>query len=242
MKNVLMVLVALFTATLAQASVYKTFGDYTTYINEHNTARSATVKADNGSIVQIKKFDNATEFSVFAEGKPAALIVDGNDLGATLDKDEMILFKNAGRAAIITIAGTSTVSTKGSGATVIWLMDDAPVKVAVEAKSQTKQVVKPQPKKPSMSFNTVRMVVEYVAWTDACEGARITQDAAHVQRRTNKLVMDKSKALFNSVDRETYNSMLGEANRVAYDMTRHSQDICSDMLWSLGINVQDSLR
>ncbi|WP_122046704.1 hypothetical protein [Vibrio atlanticus] len=118
MRNPLISIVLIVASVGVQA---KSFGDYA--VRELNNGVKVAETAIPKSLpLQIIASDSGV--SAFVAKQPAKIIADGVDLGTTLDRNEMILFKNANRMQVIAWGSTLEISTKGSGATAIWLTDD----------------------------------------------------------------------------------------------------------------------
>ncbi|MFO6424017.1 hypothetical protein [Motilimonas sp. KMU-193] len=114
-------------ATNAQAQVFKQFGDYSaTAIEQRNgvVEKQASV-ALQGSRLQLDFNANSNTKGVMAlvDGEDVQLIVDGEVMDNQLDDSEVLKVKNAQNMAIVYQSKTYPVSTKGSGASMIFITD-----------------------------------------------------------------------------------------------------------------------
>ncbi len=126
-------------ATSAQAEALKEFGDYTaTVIEQQNgiVEKQASV-ALQGSQLKLDFNANSNTKGVVAlvAGENVQLIVDGEVMDNQLDDSEVLKVKNAHNMAIVYQSKTYPVSTKGSGASMIFITDfsDAGKKVPANA-------------------------------------------------------------------------------------------------------------
>ena len=171
MKKLFTTLILITTTFTAQA---KMFGDYDAQQGVGNVDKVAAVQMQDGTYLEVKTFKETQYIHAYVQGKPASIIADGVNLGTTLNKNEMVLFKNATAMQAITINGTIAFSTKGSGATAIWLTND---KLTT---TKPKVVVKAEPKRTETEKKNITMFNRAVALYNADEVATMMGRCASV--------------------------------------------------------------
>lgn len=112
---------------VAHAEKHKAFGDYTTYITTDDSGviyKQANVKL-NGMLAEVVFHARSNSDKVFAlvNKQKVQLIVDGSIMDHELDKNEVLMVQRARDIAVIHGAKTYTISTKGSGASMIYITD-----------------------------------------------------------------------------------------------------------------------
>ncbi|ELI0377608.1 hypothetical protein Q8V56_003611 [Vibrio cholerae] len=110
-----------------QAEKHKDFGDYTTYvITQSNDViyKQANVKLS-GMLAELEFHSRSNSDKVFAfvNKQSVKLIVDGNIMDNELEINEVEMVKNAHDLAVIHGNRTYLVSTRGSGASMIYITD-----------------------------------------------------------------------------------------------------------------------
>lgn len=106
---------------------HKWFGDYVTYFE---TYASTWVKGMKNGDLSLTLHSQEDMILVWKGEQEADLIVDGKNLGHTLNKREATAFRNATNV-MACISGTQNCSThpaKGTGAGIIWVMEDMMIK------------------------------------------------------------------------------------------------------------------
>ncbi|AAW87705.1 hypothetical protein VF_A0635 [Aliivibrio fischeri ES114] len=132
MRNKLRIIL-IFTALIsvlsgvARAEKHKDFGDYTTYVVTQNDGviyKQANVKLD-GIFAELAFHSRSNSENVFAfvNKQKVQLIVDGIIMDNKLDHNEVTMIKNAHNIAVIHGNRTYLISTKGSGASMIYITD-----------------------------------------------------------------------------------------------------------------------
>lgn len=117
---------------MAHAEKHKAFGDYTTYITTDDYGvvyKQANVKL-NGMLAEVvfNARSNSDKVFAFVNKQKVQLIVDGTIMDNELDKNEVIMVKSAKDIAVIHGGRTYMISTKGSGASMIYLTDFPKIK------------------------------------------------------------------------------------------------------------------
>ncbi|WP_181136620.1 hypothetical protein [Vibrio jasicida] len=109
------------------AEKHKDFGDYTTYVITQSNGviyKQANVKLS-GMLAELEFHSRSNDNKVFAfvNKQSVKLIVDGNIMDNELEINEVEMVKNAHDLAVIHGNRTYLVSTKGSGASMIYITD-----------------------------------------------------------------------------------------------------------------------
>ncbi|MFQ2001712.1 hypothetical protein ACK342_10000 [Aeromonas veronii] len=120
-------ILACLASSFTHAEKHKDFGDYTTYVITQSKGviyKQANVKLD-GVLDELEFHAHSDNDKVFAfvNKKPVLLIVDGNVMDNELEPNEVKMLKDAHNLAVIHDSRTYLVSTKGSGASMIYITD-----------------------------------------------------------------------------------------------------------------------
>lgn len=127
MKKILSILIVCLTSLPSAAEIHKKFGDYTTYRTvQPNGAihKQATVRLE-GMLAELTFYSRSDSDTVFAfvNKQNVRLIVDGFAMDNELDSGEIKKIKNSDNMSVVHAGRTYEVSTKGSGASMIYITD-----------------------------------------------------------------------------------------------------------------------